>query len=92
MPRRGHLTAPVEHQPTPDVGGELIEVVEGQRGSEGCVRHLRGHNSGVPLNRMAWLATVAICVIAAVLVLANGYVGYFFVLLAVGASAAVNLR
>ena len=35
---------------------------------------------------------MAVCVIAAVIVLLNGYVGYFFVLLAVGASAAVNLR
>jgi len=36
--------------------------------------------------------TVAICVIAAVLLLLNGYLGYFGVLLAVGAAAAVNLR
>jgi hypothetical protein len=35
---------------------------------------------------------VGICLVAAVLVLLNGYVGYFGVLLAVGASAAVNLR
>ena len=46
----------------------------------------------MPLSRIAWIATVAVCVIAAILVLASGYVGYFFVLLAVGASAAVNLR
>jgi hypothetical protein len=46
----------------------------------------------VPLSRIAWGVTVAICVIAAVIVLLNGYVGYFLVLLAVGASAAVNLR
>jgi hypothetical protein len=46
----------------------------------------------VPLSRIAWLVTVAICVIAAVIVLLNGYLGYFFVLLAVGASAAINLR
>jgi hypothetical protein len=46
----------------------------------------------VPLSRIAWITTVAICVIAAVLVLLNGYVGYFLVLLAVGASAAINLR
>jgi hypothetical protein len=45
----------------------------------------------VPLSRIAWIATVAICVVAAILVLLNGYVGYFFVLLAVGAAAAVNL-
>lgn len=46
----------------------------------------------MPLSRIAWLVTVAICLIAAVIVLLNGYVGYFFVLLAVGAAAAVNLR
>ena len=46
----------------------------------------------MPLSRIAWITTVAICVIAAVLVLLNGYVGYFLVLLAVGASAAINLR
>ena len=46
----------------------------------------------MPLSRIAWIATVAICLIAALLVLLNGYLGYFFVLLAVGAAAAVNLR
>jgi hypothetical protein len=46
----------------------------------------------VPLARIAWIATVVICVIAAILVLLSGYVGYFFVLLAVAGSAAVNLR
>jgi len=46
----------------------------------------------VPLSQISWLLTVAICIIAAILVLLNGYVGYFAVLLAVAASAAVNLR
>lgn len=46
----------------------------------------------MPLSRIAWISTVAICVVAAALVLINGYVGYFFVLLAVGASAAINVR
>jgi len=41
---------------------------------------------------MSWAATVAICVIAAVLVLISGYVGYFAVLLAIAAAAAINLR
>jgi hypothetical protein len=36
--------------------------------------------------------TVVVCIIAAVLVLLNGYVGYFAILLAVAASAAINLR
>jgi hypothetical protein len=35
--------------------------------------------------------TVAICVIAALLLVLNGYYGYSGVLLAVGAAAAVNL-
>ena len=44
------------------------------------------------LPRISWLVTVGVCVIAAVLLLIDGYVGYFGVLLAVGAAAAVNLR
>jgi hypothetical protein len=35
--------------------------------------------------------TVGICLVAAVLLLVNGYYGYSGVLLAVGAAAAVNL-
>jgi len=38
------------------------------------------------------MVTVGICLTAAVLLLVNGYSGYFGVLLAVGAAAAVNLR
>jgi hypothetical protein len=45
----------------------------------------------VSLARISWLATVGICLIAAVLLLVNGYFGYSGVLLAVGAAAAVNL-
>ncbi len=44
------------------------------------------------LPRISWLVTVGLCLIAAVLVLVEGYVGYFGVLLAVAAAAAVNLR
>ena len=44
------------------------------------------------LVRISWLVTVAVFVLAAVLVFVNGYVGYMAVLLAVAASAAVNLR
>ena len=45
----------------------------------------------MPLDRIAWITTVAICVVAAILVLISGYVGYFFVLLAVGGAAAINI-
>ena len=48
-------------------------------------------NSRVPLARISWLVTVGICLIAALLLLLDGYFGYSGVLLAVGAAAAVNL-
>jgi hypothetical protein len=46
----------------------------------------------VTLGQISWAATVALCVIAAILVLISGYVGYFAVLLAIAAAAAINLR
>lgn len=48
-------------------------------------------NSAVPLSRISWLVTVGVCLIAALLLLVNGYYGYSGVLLAVGAAAAVNI-
>ena len=44
------------------------------------------------LPQISWLVTVGLCLVAAVLLLVEGYVGYFGCLLAVGAAAAVNLR
>jgi hypothetical protein len=46
----------------------------------------------VPLNRIAWLVTVFICLVAAILLVVSGYWGYAGVLAAVGLSAAINLR
>ena len=45
----------------------------------------------MPLQRISWLVTVGICLVAALLLLLNGYSGYAAVLVAVGAAAAVNL-
>ncbi len=45
-----------------------------------------------PLNRIAWGVTVGACVILAVLLLVSGYQGYAAVTVAVGVSAAINLR
>jgi hypothetical protein len=45
----------------------------------------------VPLTRVAWLVTIAACLVTAVLLLVSGYQGYAAVSLAVGASAAINL-
>jgi hypothetical protein len=46
----------------------------------------------VPLPKIAWLVTVAICVIASGILLLSGYIGYAGVVLAVALSAAINLR
>jgi hypothetical protein len=50
------------------------------------------HDVGVPLARAAWLVTVAICLVAVVLLLISDYFGYAGVVGAVGLSAAINLR
>jgi hypothetical protein len=46
----------------------------------------------VPLSRIAWLVTVAICVVAALILLLSNYDGYAGVVLAVALAAAINLR
>ncbi len=45
-----------------------------------------------PLNRIAWIVTVAACALLTVLLLVAGYQGYGALAFAVGASAAINLR
>jgi len=45
----------------------------------------------VPLARISWIVTIAICGLAALILLLNGYSGYAGLLVAVGAAAAVNL-
>lgn len=46
----------------------------------------------MPLSKISWLVTVGICLVAALLLLLSDYYGYSGVLLAVAASAAINLR
>jgi len=46
----------------------------------------------VPLSRIAWLVTVAICVVASIILLLSGYDGYAGVVFAVAIAAASNLR
>ena len=46
----------------------------------------------MPLSRIAWLATVAACLITALLLLVSDYNGYALLAVAVGLSAAINLR
>lgn len=45
-----------------------------------------------PLNRIAWIVTVGACAVLAVLLLVSSYQGYAALAVAVGASAAINLR
>ena len=46
----------------------------------------------MPLPKIAWLVTVAICLIATVILLLSGYIGYAGVVFAVALAAAINLR
>ena len=46
----------------------------------------------VSLGRIAWATTVGVCVLAAILLFFSDYTGYGVLALAVGASAAINLR
>jgi hypothetical protein len=51
-----------------------------------------GEDERVPLNRIAWLLTVAAALITAVLLFLSGYNGYGALAVAVGLCAAINLR
>jgi hypothetical protein len=45
----------------------------------------------VPLEKAAWLTTVIVCVVTAVVLLATGYVGYAATAGCVALAAAINL-
>lgn len=46
----------------------------------------------MPLSRIAWLVTTGVCLVASLILLLSGYLGYAGVVLAVALSAAINLR
>jgi hypothetical protein len=50
-----------------------------------------GKNERVDLARVAWLLTVLACLVAVVILVLDGYLGYAGVTLAVALSAAINL-
>jgi len=50
-----------------------------------------GQDEPVPLQRVAWLLTVAAALITAVLLFVSGYNGYGALAIAVGLCAAINL-
>ena len=43
------------------------------------------------LNRIAWIVTVAVCLIMALILVLSGYTGYAGVTVAVAIAAAINL-
>ncbi len=49
------------------------------------------HGASMTLERGAWIATVLVALITAILVALEGYTGYAALSAAVGASAAINL-
>ena len=87
--RAGQGARGVQQDGGAHVGGQLAETLRGALGGERVGHH--GQNSRRAPARISWLVTVGICLIAALLLLLNGYYGYSGVLLAVGAAAAVNL-
>jgi hypothetical protein len=54
-------------------------------------RPAHGENKPVDLARLAWLVTVFVCLIAVVILVLQGYLGYAAVTFAVAASAGINL-
>ena len=45
----------------------------------------------MPLPKIAWLTTVFVCLVASLILLLSGYLGYAGVALAVALAAAINL-
>lgn len=60
-------------------------------GADGTAVGAGCQDARVSLNRIAWLVTVGICLLSAVLLFVAGYQGYGVLSLAVGAAAAGNL-
>jgi hypothetical protein len=54
-------------------------------------RALPGHNRAVDLARLSWLVTVGACLIAVLVLVLEGYIGYAGVTFAVAVAAATNL-
>jgi hypothetical protein len=78
----------VAQEPTPPTRSEPEPsgYIGREREHSGVDEH-----SSVDLARLAWLATVGVCLIAVAILVVQGYYGYAAVTFAVAASAALNL-
>jgi len=72
--------------------GSSRSAVPAPMGATGRSSCLVARIRHVPLSKIAWLTTVGVCLVTAVLMFVAGYNGYAGVAIAVGASAAINLR
>jgi hypothetical protein len=73
---------------------DAVSDLEGH-GAQLVERPFWGHvpeNTAVPLDKAAWLTTVIACLIAVVILLIAGYIGYAATAFCVAAAAAINLR
>ena len=72
-------------------GAQLAQVGEGGIGAQRGGHGRPTQYAPMPLPRLAWLITVGIALIVALVLFLDGYSGYAGVSLAVAASAAINL-
>ena len=91
----------VHHGRRLEVDRERAEPGERRLGRQRGAGHGRHRTAGVgrardngrvTFTRIAWLVTVAACVVTGIALLVSGYQGYAAVFGAVGACAAINLR
>jgi hypothetical protein len=81
--------APQNRRPTADA---RRRAQAGARSGEYAAVVPSRETTRVPLSRIAWLVTVGLCLIGALLLVISGYLGYAGVVFAVALSAAINLR
>lgn len=71
---------------------EPVTKADGASGRVSRFGHGQEEYAGVmPLSRFAWIATVLVALLTAVLLLLSGYTGYAALSVAVAGSAAINL-
>ena len=70
---------------------EAAESAASDPGERAAPAAGEGENNGVDLARLAWLATVLLCLIAVLILTLQGYLGYAGVTFAVAVAAAINL-
>ena len=87
----GDELAPVQERGRGHRGAQLAQIGERGLGAQRDVHHRPPEYAPMPLQRLAWLITVGVMLIVALLLFLEGYSGYAGVSLAVAASAAINL-